>query len=189
MTKNISDIYEIVKGESINLTKNFPEIHSLKIGLRWNAKSSFFLKNQKIDLDATAILLNSDREVRSSDDYIFYNQLESKCGAIKHNGDNRTGSEYGYGNQEIVTISLDKIPSDIVYIIFIATVNKAEERHQNFEKCKNVSIRFANAISDKDIAVYNISGNSRGTAMICGEFYRIENEWLFKRLVLTLKNN
>ena len=52
----------------------------IQLGLSWD-----FFDDEPIDLDATVVMID---EMGSIKDAVFYNKLNSDCGAITHSGDN-----------------------------------------------------------------------------------------------------
>lgn len=164
------------KGGNLSLSKEAPGLKRVLIGLGWDARAT---DGQDFDLDASAFLLSSNDRVRSDADFIFYNQLTSQCGSVKHLGDNRTGS--GDGDDEAIEITLDTVPSDIQKVSFTVTIYDAPERRQNFGMVKNAYIRVVNAETNQEIGRYDLSEDaSIETAMIFGEIYRHNNEWKFR---------
>ncbi len=164
------------KGGNLSLSKEAPGLKRVLIGLGWDARAT---DGQDFDLDASAFLLSSNERVRSDADFIFYNQLTSQCGSVKHLGDNRTGS--GDGDDEAIEITLDTVPSDIQKVSFTVTIYDAPERRQNFGMVKNAYIRVVNAETNQEIGRYDLSEDaSIETAMIFGEIYRHNNEWKFR---------
>lgn len=164
------------KGGNISLTQEAPALKKIHIGLGWDARST---NGNDFDLDASAFLLNENQKVGSDDDFIFYGQLKSICGSVEHLGDNITGS--GDGDDEVVTIYLEKIPSKIQKISICVTIHDADNRKQNFGQVSNAYMRIANLETDREIAKFDLSEDySTETAMIFGEIYRYNNEWKFK---------
>lgn len=164
------------KGGNLSLSKEAPGLKRVLVGLGWDARAT---DGQDFDLDASAFLLSSTERVRSDADFIFYNQLTSQCGSVKHLGDNRTGS--GDGDDEAVEITLDTIPTEVQKIAFTVTIYDGAERRQNFGMVKNAYIRVVNAETDQEIGRYDLSEDaSIETAMIFGEIYRHNNEWKFR---------
>lgn len=76
------------KGGNLSLSKTDPNLKKLLIGLGWDVRVT---SGQDFDLDASAFLLTQTGKVRGDHDFIFYNQLHSKDGAVEHTGDNRMG--------------------------------------------------------------------------------------------------
>jgi tellurium resistance protein TerD len=166
------------KGGNVNLSKEAPGIKKMIIGLGWDPRST---DGASFDLDGSAFLLKADGKVRSDSDFIFYNNLKSVCDSVVHAGDNLTGG--GDGDDERVSIDLEKVPADIDRITVGVTIHEAETRKQNFGMVGKAYIRCMNADGDKEIARYDLSEDgSTETAMIFGEVYRNGSEWKFKAI-------
>lgn len=163
------------KGGRISLTKEAPTLKKVHVGLGWDERAT---DGSEFDLDASAFLLNDQGKVRSDSDFIFYNQLESTDGSVKHTGDNRTG--VGEGDDEVILLSLDGIPGDVHKIAFTVTIHDAEKRQQNFGQVANAFIRLVNAETNEEVVRYDLTEDSSiETALIFGEIYRHNEEWRF----------
>jgi tellurium resistance protein TerD len=166
------------KGGNISLSKEAPGMKKMTVGLGWDVRAT---DGAGFDLDASVFLLNNTGKVRSDADFIFYNQPKSADGSIQHAGDNRTGE--GEGDDESVTIELDKVPSDIEKISVCVTIHEAEARKQNFGMVSSAYVRCVNADSNVEVARFDLSEDaSIETAMIFGEIYRHGSEWKFKAI-------
>ena len=164
------------KGGNISLSKTDPNLKNVIVGLGWDARPT---DGADFDLDASAFMVKEDGKVRSDSDFIFYNQTKSTCGSIEHTGDNRTGA--GDGDDEAVIVLLDKVPADILRIVFCVTIHDAEMRKQNFGQVNHAYVRIVNKDSNNEVARYDLSEDaSIETAMIFGEIYRHGGEWKFK---------
>ena len=163
------------KGGRLSLSKEAPDLKKVHVGLGWDERAT---DGADFDLDASAFLLKSDSKVRSDADFIFYNQLKSQDGSVEHTGDNLTGS--GEGDDEVLLVSLDKVPADVQKIVFTVTIHDAEQRRQSFGQVQNAFIRLVNAETNVEVARYDLTEDaSIETAMIFGEIYRHNNEWKF----------
>jgi tellurium resistance protein TerD len=166
----------LAKGGNISLSKEAPGLKLLQVGLGWDARTT---DGKGFDLDASAFLLKEDGKTRNEGDFIFYNQKESACGAVKHLGDNRTG--VGEGDDEVITINLEKVPAEISKVAFAVTIHEAEANHQNFGMVSKAFIRVVNQESNAEIARFDLSEDaSTNTAMIFGEVYRHGSDWKFR---------
>lgn len=164
------------KGGNISLSKTDPQLKNIHVGLSWDARST---DGSDFDLDASIFMLKDDNKVRGDHDFIFYNQLKSTCGSVEHTGDNRTGD--GDGDDEVINIALDKIPSEIAKVIVAVTIHDAEQRRQNFGQVRNAAIRILNKDTNNEVTRYDLSEDSSvETAMIFGEIYRHGVEWKFR---------
>jgi tellurium resistance protein TerD len=164
------------KGGNVNLSKEEPGLRKVIVGLGWDPRVT---DGAVFDLDGSAFLLKSDGKVRSDEDFIFYNHLQSADGAVVHSGDNRTGQ--GEGDDERITIDLPRVAPDIERIAVAVTIHEADQRRQNFGMVGHAFIRCVNAEGEREIARYDLSEeSSTETAMVFGELYRSGPEWKFR---------
>ena len=151
-------------------------LNQITIGLGWDDRIT---SGAEFDLDASAFLLNGSNKVRGDHDFIFYNQLESACGSLVHQGDNRDGG--GDGDDEVIVINLQTLPGDVERISFVVSIDEADSRGQNFGMVSNAFIRVVNMNDNVEIARYDLSEDaSIETAMIFAEVYKHNGEWKFK---------
>ena len=170
------------KGQKVDLTKGNAGLKSLVVGLGWDEapkKFSLFSKQEDIDCDASAILINAQTgKLNGPIDVVYYGQLMHRSGAVRHCGDNLTGQ--GDGDDEQIIVELTKVPEDYSKIVFVVTIYQARERKQQFGMIKNAFIRVVDADTGTELCKYNLSENYDGkTAMVFGEVYRYNGEWKF----------
>ncbi len=166
------------KGGNVNLNKEAPGLKKLLVGLGWDPRAT---DGKEFDLDGSVFLLNASGKARSDADFIFYNNLKSADGSVAHSGDNRSGQ--GDGDDETVTIDLEKVPADVDKISVCVTIHDAAARNQNFGMVSKAFIRCINGGDNKEIARFDLSEDSSvETAMIFGEIYRAGAEWKFKAI-------
>ncbi|MBQ5439761.1 MAG: TerD family protein, partial [Clostridia bacterium] len=128
---------------------------------------------------AAAFMLGANGKVRSSDDFIFYNQ---KVGpGVEHMGDNRTGE--GEGDDEVINVDLNAIPADVAKVSFTVTIDQAEARKQNFGMVENSYIRVVDAASGTELVRYDLGEDfSVETAVVVADLYRHNGEWKFNAI-------
>ncbi len=170
------------KGQKVDLTKGNAGLKTLVVGLGWDEapkKFSLFSKQEDIDCDASAILINGQTgKLNGPVDVVYYGQLMHRSGAVRHCGDNLTGA--GDGDDEQIIVELTKVPADFSKIEFVVTIYQARERKQHFGMIKNAFIRIVDADTGTELCKYNLSENYDGkTAMVFGEVYRYNGEWKF----------
>jgi len=164
------------KGGNVNLSKEAPGLVKVALGLGWDSRAT---DGAEFDLDAVAFLVGADGKVSSDNDFIFYNNLKSTCGAVEHKGDNRDGE--GEGDDEVIEITLAGVAEHIQRIIVAVTIHEAEARNQNFGQVSNAFMRVVDAANNREVARYDLSEDaSIETAMIFGELYRHNGDWKFK---------
>lgn len=164
------------KGGNMSLSKTDPALQRVMVGLGWGARST---TGADFDLDASAILMQANGRVRSADDFIFYNQLQSTCGSVQHTGDNRTGA--GDGDDESLELALGQIPASIEKVVFCVTIHDADSRRQNFGQVSEAFMRLVNLDTGVELARFDLGEDySTETAMIFGEIYRHQGDWKFR---------
>ncbi len=109
------------KNSKISLEKNGIELKEITVGLDWGSikhKTFFGLigSDEAVDLDGSISLFDKDKNEIET---IYYNNLKSKNGAIKHSGDDRIGDS-GADNKdnEVISINLEKINAEVDTIFF-----------------------------------------------------------------------
>ena len=166
------------KGGNVNLSKEAPGMKKMLVGLGWSLRAT---DGDAFDLDGSAFLLGAGDKVRSDADFVFYNQNKSSDGSVVHSGDNRTGE--GEGDDETITVELDKVPADVEKIAVCVTIHVAEARRQNFGMVSRAYVRCVDAITNAEVARYDLSEDaSVEAAMVFGEIYRHNGEWKFKAM-------
>lgn len=171
------------KGNKISLEKVAADagisggLRKIIVGLGWDVNR--YDGGSQFDLDASAFMLTNTGKVRSTDDFIFYNQ---KIGpGIEHLGDNRTGA--GDGDDEVIKVDLNSIPSEIERISFTVTIDKATERNQNFGMVENSYIRVLDEATNTELVRYDLGEDfSVETSVVVADLYRHNGEWKFNAI-------
>ena len=128
-------------------------------------------------------MLGANGKLLRDDDFIFYNNLESRNGAVKHTGDDRTGGNDG--DDEQIIIDLDKVPPEIEKLAICVTINDAEENRQNFGQVSNAYIRLVKMQDEFDadgetILRFDLEEEfSIETALVFAEIYKRNGQWKF----------
>lgn len=164
------------KGSNLSLTKADPGLQMAMVGLGWDPRTT---SGHQFDLDASALLVTANGKVRNNDDFIFYNQLESKDGSVVHQGDNRTGD--GDGDDEQILINLATVAADIERVVIVVSIDQAEVRGQNFGQVRDAYCRVINQENEQEIVRYDLSEDAASeTTMVFAEIYRNGAEWKFR---------
>ncbi|AZH82405.1 TerD family protein [Plantibacter sp. VKM Ac-2885] len=163
------------KGNNLSLTKTSPGLTVATVGLGWDPRTT---SGEAFDLDASALLVGANGKVRSSADFIFYNQPASADGSVKHLGDNRTGD--GEGDDEQISVDLNAVGADVERVIIAVSIDKADERRQNFGQVRGAYCRIVDQ-DGTEIVRFDLSEDAAPeTAMLFSELYRNGSEWKFK---------
>ncbi|BBB91461.1 MAG TPA: TerD family protein [Methylomusa anaerophila] len=165
------------KGERINLSKEAPGLKKVGVGLGWDTNTTD--TGVDFDLDASVFLVGANGKIPSEKYFVFYNNLTSPDGAVKHTGDNRTGQ--GDGDDETILVDIPKLDGNIQDLIFVVTIHEATARKQNFGQVRNAFIRLYNEENGKEVAKYELNEDfSRETALEFGRLYKKDGEWRFQ---------
>lgn len=169
-------VLSLKKDQSLSLVKdNGSALTSVRLGLGWDAaKTGLFGRAKEIDLDASAILVG-DGKVR---DIVYYGQLRSKDGSIRHTGDNLTGA--GDGDDEQIIIDLTKVNAAVDKIVLVITSYSG----QKFNEVKNVFARVVDLSNgpESEFVRYDLADGGTQTGNIIAKLTRDGAGWTFTAL-------
>lgn len=168
----------LAKGQSVSLVKaGGGTLTSVRMGLGWDAikKKGMFgkAKEQSVDLDASALLFDANGRLF---DQVWFNQLKSKDGSVKHTGDNLTGA--GDGDDESIIVELSSVPAAVTQIVFV--VNSFTG--QNFSQIENAFCRLVDSANDSEIARYELTGSGTHNAQVMAKVSRDGSGWSMKAI-------
>ena len=164
------------KGQRVDLTKDRPSLKNVLIGLGWDI--NHYDGETDFDLDASAFMTKANGKVGNENDFIFYGNLNHVSGSVQHMGDNRTGE--GDGDDEVIKVQLDKIPSDYDTISFTVTIYEAEKRLQNFGMVENAYVRLIDEDTGEELVRFDFTEDfSTETALVVAEIYKRDGQWKF----------
>jgi tellurium resistance protein TerD len=165
------------KKSPINLTKSAPSLNNVKVGLSWDET---IINGQSPDADASVFLLGENGKIPSEDFFVFYNNLVSGDGSVKHSGDNRTGA--GDGDDEEINITLSQVNNQVVQIMITITIHNMDAGF-HFGNVKNSSVRVYNSANNDIICQYELTEDFSGCdSLIIGRFFRTGNDWEFEAI-------
>jgi len=165
----------LVKGQKISLAKaDGGTLSQVFMGLGWDTAKPGFMGRMlggdgSIDLDASCIMFDDNKQLV---DTIWFGQLRSQDGSIKHSGDNRTGD--GDGDDEVIHVDLSRVPNHVKILVF--TVNSFTG--ETFDKVTNAFCRMVDSTNRQEVAKLNLSDvKGPHTAVIMAKVYRHNGEW------------
>ena len=186
----MAEMLNLKKGDLLNLTKKEPSLKEVTVAAGWDVvqQHKSFIRRildpvQDYDLDLVHYLLDCNDNITS---IIYYaNKREN---GIKLNGDNLTGE--GDGDDEIVNINFNYIPSNCCKIVTAVIIYQGLERGQCFGKVKNAYVRLTNEENNKELCRFNLTEDGGdNTAVIMSTLTKDHNEWTFKAIGDYSKNN
>ncbi|KAA6300714.1 MAG: Stress response protein SCP2 [Candidatus Ordinivivax streblomastigis] len=179
---------KLEKGQRINLEKgNGNKLQNICVGVNWGAiaKKGFWgnTKIEAVDLDASCATFDDSNK---SLEVIYFGNLKSKNGSIKHSGDDLTGDMGGDDglDNEVITVDLAKLPAEVSKIAFVLN----SFRGHDFKTIPYASIRIYEGTPthvNELFATYDIANDasfSGSVSMIMGVFYKRNGEWKFNAI-------
>lgn len=177
------------KGQRISLEKtDGNKLQNICVGINWGAiekKGMFGFGKTKeaVDLDASCALYG---EAKNLTEVVYFGNLGSKDGAIKHSGDDLTGDMGGDDglDNEVITLDFSRLNSNVSYVAFVLN----SFRGQDFATIPFASIRIYEG-SPKRVnevfANYDIANGADfagHVSMVLGVFYKKNGEWKFNAI-------
>lgn len=161
------------KGQKIELG-----LTKMTIGLGWDPSEG---TTQTFDLDASAIMIDSDRKLVGDEYFVFYNNLNSPDGAFQHTGDDPDGKSSDGDDDEAIIIDLEKVDPRVEEILFVVTIEDFERKKQNFGMVRNSYIRVVDNNNHQEIAKYELDEDfSIETGVEFGRLYKRNGSWKFE---------
>ncbi|WP_416959695.1 TerD family protein [Streptomyces sp. Agncl-13] len=157
--------HAMLKGSNVPL-----EATTVRAVLRWTPGQGV------PDVDASALLLGPAGQVRSDEDFVFYNQPRHPSGKVWWLGKKRVAE----GPTDTIQTDLAGVEPEVSRILVVASA----EDH-TFDRVKGLRILLYDAaVAEGDPLLYFDIKPETGeeTALICGELYRRGEGWKFRAL-------
>ena len=163
---------KLKKGQKVSLSQMNPNLSEIQVCLGWD------ILNQACDLDASAFMLGANNKVIGDDWFVFYGQPNSPDGSVVHSGDSTNGA--AVGDDEIITVNLNRLNPNVQKIAFVVTINEALERHLNFSMVQNAYVRVVDKSTGKELVKFMLTEYFASvTSMVVGEVYNKGGQWRF----------
>jgi tellurium resistance protein TerD len=161
------------KGQKIDIG-----LSNLSVGLGWNPNEG---TGADFDLDASAFMIDNNRQIPAEGYFVFYGNIDSPDGALHHTGDDPTGGNSAGGDDESIMVDLNKVDKSIQEILFVVTIHDSEARRQNFGQVRDSYIRVVDNDTNTEIAKYELGEDfSVETAIEFGRLYLKDGKWKFE---------
>ncbi|WP_329248802.1 TerD family protein [Streptomyces sp. NBC_01478] len=157
--------HAMLKGSNVPL-----EATTVRAVLRWTPGQGV------PDVDASALLLGPAGQVRSDEDFVFYNQPRHPSGKVWWLGKKRVTE----GPTDTIQTDLAGVEPEVSRILVVAS---AEDN--TFDRVKGLRILLYDAaVAEGEPLLYFDIKPETGeeTALICGELYRRGEGWKFRAL-------
>lgn len=168
----------LAKGQALSLSKSNPGLSRVFMGLGWDpAKAGgFFGKllgggGAAIDLDASVIVFDG---AKNDIETIYFGNLQSGDGSIRHGGDNLTGE--GDGDDEVIYVDLSRLDPRATHLVF--TVNSF--RGQTFKEVDNAVARLVDEVTNREICSFTLREQGAHTGVIMASMSKGGDGWTMK---------
>jgi len=177
------------KGQRISLEKsNGSKLQNVCVGINWGAiekKGLFGFGSSKeaVDLDGSCALYNENKQLL---EVVYFGNLKSKNGSVKHSGDDLTGDMGGDDglDNEVITLDFTQLDANVSYAAFVLN----SFRGHDFGTIPFASIRIYEGTTkrvNEVFAKYDIANGSNfagHVSMVMGVFYKKNGEWKFNAI-------
>lgn len=126
------------------------------------------------DIDVSALLLGADGQVRSDQDFVFYNAPVAADGAVRLLG-KRADDAAG---EDGVSVDLETLPEGVERILIAASIDPAS-RATGFGDVDGLGLVLLGA-DGAPAARFDVTGAGTETTMVLGEIYARGPEWKFR---------
>jgi tellurium resistance protein TerD len=163
----------LTKGGNVSLSKQAPGLTGVTVGLGWQADTGY-------ELDAGALLCDRSGTVPSDEHFVFFNNLTSPDGSVRHRGSGAPAD----GDDQRIEIDLLRVPDGIDKIVFPVSLYEATARGQSFAQVHRAHIRVLDREGGAELARYDLATGRLAdeTALVFGELYRHGAEWKFRAI-------
>lgn len=151
------------------------------VGVGWDPAFG----STNMDVDSSVIVISPDNYSR---DLVYFGAKEHPSGCVVHHGDNLTGEGTGQGDDENITVRLNKVPQNRDKLLFVLNIYECMTRRQTLGQVKNLYIRLYDPVSKKALIEYRVTGNMQNdTAIVIGMAFRKAGGWSFKAIGRSLR--
>jgi tellurium resistance protein TerZ len=169
----------LTKGQSLSLAKSSPGLTRVFMGLGWDpVKKGGFLgglfgggSGGSIDLDASVIVFDA---AKNAIETVYFRNLKSANGAIKHDGDNLTGD--GDGDDEVIHVDLSRLDARAAHLVF--TVNSF--RGQTFKEVDNAVARLVDETTGQEICSFTLKEQGPHTGVVMASLSKGADGWTMR---------
>jgi tellurium resistance protein TerD len=162
------------KGQQLVLPSSTAAKIKFGIGLGWDHAPG----NQNLfDLDMSAMML-AGQYMPDPSYFVYYQNMASPDGAVRHSGDNRSGA--GSGDDETLTLELGKLDPAITEIRLMVSIHEGLLKNQHFGLLPHAYIRLYDWDTQEELLRYNLRDELR--YFDTGEFGRLARQgkdWAF----------
>lgn len=166
------------------------ELSEITIGMGWAGLSKkeegflnkLFKSNEGIDLDMSVFMLDKDRKLLSNRNVVYFNNLVSECGSVKHLGDTRR-SDVNDGDNERIVVNLKEVPQNTESLVVVSTIHRSKQTKNHFGLAKDAFVRLYNDRTGRELLRFDLTDDFEGKySVLVAEIKRAGDKWEFNGL-------
>lgn len=145
------------------------------VGVGWDPAEY----GERMDVDSSVIVAGCNGY-----ETVYFGNLTHPSGCVEHHGDNLTGESVGgNGDDENITVYLNKVPKDRDKLIFVLNIYDCVDRNQTLADVNNMYITLYDPATRRPLIEYRLDpAYADDTAIVIGAVYRRGDEWSFKAI-------
>ncbi len=164
------EIIQLDQGQVIKIEFDDRALTNIKVGVGWDPAYG----GNNMDVDSSVIVAGN-----GGYETVYYHDLNHPSGCVVHHGDNLTGD--GQGDDENITVKLDKVPANRDRLIFVINIYNCYSRSQTLASVKNMYITLSDIDSGETLCQYRVKQDMlNDTAIVIGMAFRDGGSWAFK---------
>ncbi|OSM02235.1 TerD family protein [Magnetofaba australis] len=147
----------------------------------WFSWESDDAEGGDLDLDLSAMMLTARGKMGVDEQLIYYNNLASPCGGVRHLGDDQAHD--GEAAEEVMRVRLSAVPADIENLIFSVTVPDEDIPHKTMQRIKKAQVKLFDVNHYAEpLLTYEITaqGDEESFGWVVGNLARDEQGWMFR---------
>jgi tellurium resistance protein TerD len=150
------------KSEKLNLSKTVANLDKIRVELGWKARVT---SGDDFDLDASAILVQSNDKVPTNGYFCYYGQPKTIDLSVETMGDDLKGGS-GTDVCETLKISLSRVDSKIDKIVLPVTIHEAKARRQSFGDVGRAFVQVVDENTGNTLCRYDLADEFTGLAVV-----------------------
>jgi tellurite resistance protein TerA len=137
---------------------------TFEVALTWRGR-------EDADADLSALVC-SGRRVRSDADFVFFNQRVHGSGAVRHEGKSAASGTV----TDVLRVDLAGVEPDVDLLVVVASLDAGPGAGFGLLAAAGLRLTVRDGPGG-DVAVVDLSGLERQTAVVAAEFYRRDGGW------------
>lgn len=176
-------MYEILKGDRVDITKYKQNLSDITIGMGWDAKRS---DSKDLIIDMVAILTDHNSHFEDVERFIFYNNpilMGKRDEIIKFIPTGDVKNTKSLSDMEQIKLSLFDLPNSVSEVIFGAAIYDPNTTDHTLKDLSKLHLHLFNSDTQEELAYIKLDKYfTIETCLIFGKLYRQDEFWKFENI-------